>query len=83
MGFAVGLVLTYATALAALISFGRYAFGLTVAAVLAWIVLIIGMALVFRRKVLWAAPSALAALFPPVSMAALTAACATGSTGCM
>ena len=83
MGFAVGLVLTYATALAALIGFSRYAFGLTVAAVLAWIALMTGMALVFRRKAMWAAPSALAALFPSASMAALMAACATGSTGCM
>ena len=83
MGFAVGLALTYATALAALISFNRYAFGLTIGAVLVWITLMIGMALMFRRKALWAAPSALAALFPPASIAALMTACATGSTGCM
>ncbi|CAN5525445.1 hypothetical protein BH10PSE4_BH10PSE4_43560 [soil metagenome] len=83
MGFIVALVLTYATALAALISFGRYQFCLMSAAILLWIILIVGMGLVFRRKALWAAPSALAALFPPVSFAALMTACATGSTGCM
>ena len=83
MGFAAALVLTYATALAALISFERYEFGLMSAAILAWIVLMIGMAVVFRRKVMWAAPSALAALFPPASFVALMTACATGSTGCM
>jgi hypothetical protein len=83
MGFAVGLILTYATALAVLVAYNRYQFGLSMAAVLVWIVLMVGMVLAFRRKALWAAPSALAALFPPAAFAALMTACATGSTGCM
>lgn len=83
MGFAVALILIYATALAALISFARYQFGLMSLAIIVWIVLFVRMGLVYRRKALLAAPSALAALFPPASFAALIAACATGSTSCM
>ena len=83
MGFAIGLFLTYVTALGVLVAYSRYEFGLSFAAVLVWIVLMVGMVLAFRRKALWAAPSALAALFPPVVFAAIIGACATGSTGCM
>ncbi|MBO9709468.1 MAG: hypothetical protein J7521_14780 [Caulobacter sp.] len=83
MGFAIALIMTYATALTALITFGRYQYGLTSAAVIAWIVLMAVMMTIFRRKALWAAPSALAALFPPASLVALMTACAAGSTGCM
>jgi len=83
MGFAATLTLTYVTALTAAFAYGRYMFGLTIAAVLLWVALIVGMALAFRLKSLWAAPSALMALLPPASVAPLMIACATGSTGCM
>jgi len=88
MGFAAALVLTYATAIAALISFAASAYGgyqllgVTAAAIMAWVVLMIGMALAFRHKALWAIPSALPALFPPATLLMLMHACATGSSSC-